>query len=201
MLLTQTDHGQSGFFKNVPNSLLIHPRFQGWTSSSSLFVKDLPFFCSLISFKFDMISSKKETLNVSSFIGEEYVLFEYRTLTLNANISVVVRANFVMVKKDGIYQGTVRYILSVNSIDTDEVVVDIIDPLENNEINNEDQKYKNRVATSHSFLSENHISQGFYQLLSPQTIFFRVSTLYMFLTPGTLRTRFFRIHFPPYNQR
>jgi hypothetical protein len=200
MLLTQTDHGQGDFFRNVPNSLLVHPSFQGWTSSSSLFPKDLPFFCSLISFKYDMISSKKETQNVSSFINEEYVLFEYRTLNLNSNISAVVKANFTMQKKNGIYEGTVQYVLSVNSNSNEEIIVDIEDPLKSNDLKNETKKYKNRVATTHSFLSENYINQGFYQLLSPQTIFFRVSDLYFLLIPGWLRTRFIHIYFPSDHQ-
>ena len=163
-------HSES-FFESVPSSVLIHPRFGNWKSSIQHFDRDLPFACSLFMFRFDIISSKKRIKDKSTQLVEEFVLFEYHTLSLLDNIRVKIKVYIDLVSVNlNTFNGSITYKMQVNSQPEVACVVDVILPASFTF----SKQVLNYANTRDNYLNDRFLSLFFYQVLSTQSIFLRV---------------------------
>jgi hypothetical protein len=172
-VLAPSDRGQPQYFRDLPQNMLIHPRFPGFDSNVLYFPAGLPFTCSMFVFRFDLISSKHRVFNNPTELNQEYTLFEYETISLTENFKVEVRALFVLSSSDSeVFNGKITYTLIINSKEINSISLEINDP------NNTGKKtrYLNYAQTRPPLLNERLLKLGFYQVISPLTIMLRVIT-------------------------
>jgi hypothetical protein len=175
-ILTPTPRGQHPFFKDLPQSLLIHPRFPGFSSNVFSFPANLPFACSLMVLKFNLISNKM--INKSEIFTEfsqKFTLLEFQTIDLGRNLKCKINAFVELtINEFGFFIGRITYSILVNDDNSKmtSITIEVKGPG-----NNYDPKtHVNRIGNNYD-LNQRFINQGFYQVLSPQTLFFRVSQM------------------------
>ena len=164
--LGQTKHTTTAFFENIPKTLLLHPKFPGWETSTLDFSEDLPFMCLLVVLGFEAICSAKEGPNL-----QEFTLMQFKSLNLTNNISLKLKAELDLTSSgDSQYFGTLTFWLLMNQVESFRISVKV--KTINDVLNPEDLTNFSGVKSAH--LSNRFESRGFYQVLSSQTLFIRV---------------------------
>jgi hypothetical protein len=171
-ILAAIKKGQSAYFKDLPQTMLIHPRFRGFSSNTLSFPEDLPFACSLVVLRFDIISSKlmDNTTGKTTF-QQKFQVFEYKTLNFHSNINAKIYAKIDLTLNDfGHFIGKIKYQLFINNLHSGEIIIDAKDP----ESEYDSKTHKNKAKLNQNVLNHRLKNEGFYQVLSPQTLIFRV---------------------------
>jgi hypothetical protein len=185
-VLAAIQKNKGNFFKEVPQTMLIHPRFGGFSSNILSFPENLPFVCSLVVFRFDIISSKfKDNITDPTTFKQKFQLLEYQTVNLNSNINAKINAEVdLTLNKFKHFTGKIKYELLINDSDSSNIKMDVKEPKNKYDSKTHINKAKlNQNALNHRFEHE-----GFYQVLSPQTLIFRVGAVHC-LTEGWVRKR------------
>jgi hypothetical protein len=185
-VLAAIQKNKGKFFKEVPQTTLIHPRFGGFSSNILSFPENLPFVCSLVVLKFDIISSKLlDSVTDPTTFNQKFQLFEYQTVNLNSNINAKVNAEIELTLDElGHFTGKIKYELLINDSHSNDVTIDVKDP----ENNFDSKTHLNKAKLNQNALNYRFEREGFYQVLSPQTLIFRVSAIHC-LTEGWVRKR------------
>ena len=154
-------------------SLLSDPRFPGWEVADTLPSKGRPAACSLFVLRFDAISSLRHSTSASATnaVLKTFSLLEYRRLGLSSDFAVGLRVDLdLMSVGAGVFEGSVLYTLVVDSAEVSSLRIAVVeDPTS--------PDYVNRAGQVEPHLTQRQMNKGVYQLLSAQTIFFRVGEI------------------------
>jgi hypothetical protein len=185
-VLAATQNNRGNFFREVPQTMLIHPRFGGFSSNILSFPENLPFVCSLVVLRFDIISSKlRDSITDPTTFNKKFQLLEYQTVNLESNINAKVNAELELTLNQlGHFTGKIKYELLINDSHLSDITIDVKD----SENNFDSKTHLNKVKWNKNTLNHRFEREGFYQVLSPQTLVFRVSAIYC-LTSGWIRKR------------
>ena len=102
---------------------------------------------------------------------DEFTLLEYHTTNLSSNIKAKIKAKLDLQKDEfDIFSGKIKYSLELNSSDSTVIDIHVRSPFAANGI----REHTNLAGAKDAFLTTNLLEQGFYQVMSPQTLFLRV---------------------------
>ena len=174
--VNEENSGNSFFFDQVPTSLLIHPRLQGWKSSNLKWPKGVPVISFTFNLKFDVISTLVKNTGNNIQIDQEYLLFEFSSIDLiyahKFQIFVLINLSSV---NDSTFEGNLKYTLKFYDKDglVDSKTINI--SIEVSSKDPGEKKILNYSKERNPFFTTRYINLGFYQVLSPQSLVFRVS--------------------------
>jgi hypothetical protein len=166
------------FFKYVPSTLLIHPKFKGWGSNEISFSKNIPNHSLMFVIKYDIISALKSANPPDSF-DIKNTLFRFKTTSLSVNFEIKINVRIFFLKTSPtLYQGPLWIALVVNGSIVEQLTLNVELPTNSNF---EANTIYNKINSSTKFMTDRFTSFGFIQVLSTQTYILRVMIFFEFV--------------------